>query len=406
MKLSDLQAPDKPKMKMSDVLNGQPESVASEGWEYLENHPFKSVMQGLPETLTGKSMEDRAVDLTESKDFGQSKEKPFDKNLWFVKPVAEAMDVGGQAADIATSPSTYIPAGKIAGKVGEAIAPALTKSLKESAAKSYGKVLGATTKSEKETASKVIPGMVEKKPITFSRGTLQATAEKEMDKSGEALEKSYDDLPKDSKISIVPTIENIKKEQEGLKIKGVLPEVNKVRYAQLDKVKNDLMQVARAREVSPQTLREFRQVYDSHIVESKQGFKMTGRGGARLQAQRFIANDIRRELAQKLPNIAKLNKTYSFWSHMEELLETTGPKEKGALSSIHGFGAVRPEEIHPYLGVFINLGKLVSDNVLWNSISGSLKSRIADTIASGNFGQANKLIDSIKLLTVSKSQGQ
>lgn len=46
----------------SDWVDVQTPSVATEGLGYVTNHPFKSMFQGLPETLTGKTLEQRAVE--------------------------------------------------------------------------------------------------------------------------------------------------------------------------------------------------------------------------------------------------------------------------------------------------------------------------------------------------------
>ena len=46
---------------VDDVKNFKP-SISSEGLGYIGKHPVKSLLQGLPETITGKSMGQMAED--------------------------------------------------------------------------------------------------------------------------------------------------------------------------------------------------------------------------------------------------------------------------------------------------------------------------------------------------------
>lgn len=81
------------------------DSIATQGLGYLKEHPFKSLFQGLPETITGKSMEQRSVDYTQNPKFGQSDIAPFDKNIPNAGNVAMTNMLGGQAIDMATAPA-------------------------------------------------------------------------------------------------------------------------------------------------------------------------------------------------------------------------------------------------------------------------------------------------------------
>lgn len=381
-------------------------SVDSEGWEYIGQHPFKAILQGIPETMTGKSLATDVAEASPQKTFTPQQVEEYKKKWKMAPGEAEKLNLGDQAkyaaasvADAALSPASLMlgPA-ELAAKTAVKGVSKLAPVVKGSSEKSYLKALGPTTIAEKKLAEKVVPELTKRKEFGITRGSLLNKAEENVEKSGEALEKGYEDLPKDSKVSILPAIKTIKDRQEGLKINGVLPDVSKQEWVQLDRVKSDLINVARAREVSPQTLREFRQVLDQSIVGSKKGFVMTGRGGGKLNAQRSMANSLRRVLADKYPDIAKLNKEYSFWSNMNELLSTTAFKEKSPLSSVHAFGAEKvADAAHPYIGIFVNLQKLFSDNVAWNTFSGSMKSRLADLLAKGENVKANSMIlDTLK----------
>lgn len=97
-----------------------PDSIATKGPGYVQQHPVLSLLQGLPQTITGKSMEQRAVESTQNPSFGQSATAPFDKNVPNSGNIALGQLIGGQAVDIATSPSTYL-AGPILKGTGQVL---------------------------------------------------------------------------------------------------------------------------------------------------------------------------------------------------------------------------------------------------------------------------------------------
>lgn len=106
-----------------DELIGKhdPTSVADGGLNYVKEHPFKTVFEPVAKTLTGKSLNDMAMESidTSGKDF-VAPDRPFDRNLPFVQPkiAAETFNKGvvADVADMATTPGSYIPIplGKIA----------------------------------------------------------------------------------------------------------------------------------------------------------------------------------------------------------------------------------------------------------------------------------------------------
>lgn len=112
----------------------QPESMMTEGvLGYAAKHPFKTVLQGAAQTITGKSLEERAHELTAPKEI-----KPGD-TLGYVGSVAgeTAAGIAGSVADMATSPGTYLagPVLKVAGNAAGAIGKAVPEGLKQT---SYG----------------------------------------------------------------------------------------------------------------------------------------------------------------------------------------------------------------------------------------------------------------------------
>lgn len=73
-------------------------------WTQVAQHPFRSAFQGLPETVTGSTLEQDANNLEQSPSMGQSATKPFDKNLGTVVPESMALTTAAQVGDMATAP--------------------------------------------------------------------------------------------------------------------------------------------------------------------------------------------------------------------------------------------------------------------------------------------------------------
>ncbi len=98
----------------------QPDSVATQGLGYVKEHPFKSILQGLPETITGKTMEQRAVESTQAPGYMQSDKAPFDRFIPRARDAAESDILGGQVIDAVTAPANAIvgPMLKGAGMLG------------------------------------------------------------------------------------------------------------------------------------------------------------------------------------------------------------------------------------------------------------------------------------------------
>jgi len=105
----------------------EPESVATMGVDYVRQHPFKSLFQGLPQTLTGKTVEDRAVENINSPDFMQVESAPYDRQIPRAGNAAFNRVVGGQMADMATAPANALaaPVLKGVGMAGGAIKSAV-----------------------------------------------------------------------------------------------------------------------------------------------------------------------------------------------------------------------------------------------------------------------------------------
>ena len=282
----------------------------------------------------------------------------------------------------------------LTGKVGKFAKTQLQKG----AEKSYTKALGPTTTTEKVLASKVVPELAERKPFVWSRGGLQRASEKKLQLASENLEKGYQALGDDAKISVNPILDSISKKQEALKINGVLPPENTALNSRLDSIGGAIIDIAKNDEAPLQVMRQYRQVLDNSVTAGKKVFPTSSRN-VRMDAQRIAGNVIRKEIAKQHPSIGRLNSEFSFWNKMGDLLETTTPKAKSPFNKVGA--AIGNVSGNPAYGLVMrNIGTLFSDNVAWNTLSGSTKARLADALTKGDLKAANFTI--MKLLKPKK----
>lgn len=270
----------------------------------------------------------------------------------------------------------------------------LVGGLREGATKSYGKVLGAVTKGEKEAAGKLVPELTKRKPFVWTRGGLKNAAERKTVLANENLEAAYQALGENVKLEINPILDKISSAQNQLKVAGVLPPENARLNSSLDNIAGTIIEISKTDKTPLQAVRQYRQILDKAVKFGKKSYP-TEMKNIKMEAQRRVANIIRNEIASQHPSVGRANAEFNFWQNLGDLLETTSARGKGFLSKVSvGVGTIAKD---PVSGMFIrNLGSLFSDNVAWNSLSGKMKSTLADSLArnikTGNMKGANKII--------------
>jgi len=282
----------------------------------------------------------------------------------------------------------------LTGKIGKLAKTKIAPILKESATRSYRKVLGkTTTKTEKITAEKLTSQLVNRKPFVWTRSGLKDVAEVKSDIYGNQIDDAWSKLSPNQKVSIKPIVKSINDAQKELEVNGIIIRQNEIEHQALQKMKMDLVNIAEnPNKIFPQTLRTYRQQLDKFTAARKKGFSVSDADSAVLAATKTMANSVRSEIAKQYPDIAKLNKEFNFWNDMYGLLNNTIQKQKSILPKGHIFMTEHLGRI-PYIGIFIrNLGSLVSDNVAWNSLSGSMKLRLSNFLSKGDIKGANLTI--------------
>lgn len=305
-----------------------------------------------------------------------------------------------------------LTAGAVSG--GLSVAGSLfSQALKGSAEKSMSKALGATTKSNKMLSDKVVPGLVEKNTIALTRGSLYNKAAENVDKADQALTDAYGSLPKGIKSDWTPVLQTLEDQKEALKVNGTVMDVGK--YNSLHQVQSDLLNVigggateVKNGSVPIEDARKARQILDG-MVKNKT-FGITGAENDKLNATKEAANAIRSQLAKEHPDIAILNKQFSFWENVQDVVGATMQRTKNQ-TSLSGELAMDTGAVTG--GQMGGLGKIIEGGVVgkllksalqstaWRTTSAVVKSKLADLLASGDVAKATVILQ--KLATPTKA---
>jgi hypothetical protein len=288
--------------------------------------------------------------------------------------------------------------------------------LRESGKREYAQVLGATTKGNKLRSERLVPEMIDRGIVSPTLKGLSERANAEAATAGQAITDAFDNLPQGSRVGLGPiaaalekgaldafTVEN---PQTGARVPmsgeaerglGHIAEINK----SLEKIA----------EVDPQTgemylsagnARRVRQFYDQ-VTKDAGGFEGKNLSDKSIAgAHEMAADAIREELAKNFPDIAKMNKEYSFWKDAARVVDDTlvrkqgqakglGKKIAGAAGAAGGFGTGGLAGAVVGKVALESLESIVSSPA-WRTISAVTKDRIADALSKGNRGAAEHYI--------------
>lgn len=282
--------------------------------------------------------------------------------------------------------------------------------LKNSATRSYSQALGATTRENKAISDKVVPELLERKTVAMTRNTLMNKAAARADLADDALEAGYAKLPQNASTSWRPVLEKLSKAKEDVTVNGVVMDVG--RFRSLDALEKDLLNVigggvkeAKTPIVSVETARKVRQILDRSISQKGKVFGLTGKETDALAVQKLAANSIRSELAKEYPSIDKLNKEFSFWNNVRNVVGDTIQRTKSQTSLAGELatdtGAVVGAAIGGTVGTAVGagmIGKVLNATVkstAWRTTSAVTKMQLANFLASGDIAKAVSLLQRI-----------
>jgi hypothetical protein len=282
-------------------------------------------------------------------------------------------------------------AGKLAGAAFSAIGPAVRRSAEKSVAQ--GIVYGGAPKAVKAQAEKVIPEILDR-PIgdTFAvtKGGMKAKADAAREAAGEAINAAGKLEGRSDLSRIVNALERAKGDfliNEGpKKLVG-----NPKAIANIEAVQNQIRSYGES--LSDEGLRELRRILDDEIAKGK-GFLIDPDARSMLQMKKVASDEIRGLLAEKHPEIARLNKQYTFWANLDDVLADTVQRTRphrglmGALSALSGAtaglasgGGVGKAAI--YAGLFKAV-ESAATSPGWKLASAKVKNQVAEALMGGN----------------------
>lgn len=310
------------------------------------------------------------------------------------KPITPA-SIAGQALETIPAEKLIEGAMKIPGVeqatkfVGERIAAPLM----ESAQKQYARILAPTTMKNKAITGKVVPGLLERGVTALSRKGLLAKGEQALEKAGEAVGAVEESLPRAKSVLTKGITDALNAAKRDFTIKGTNIIAESKAIQAIDDVKNVVENLGKR--ASSESLISLRRIWDSTVAAAKsgKGFLVDDLGNFSLEAKKEATNAIRAELAKKFPNLANVNKEFTFWKSVTDVLDATVQRKTGqaaplsetamraagAAAGLATGGISKAVEGGVLMGA---LQKLVNSTA-WNSISAVQKFNLAKLLAEG-----------------------
>lgn len=280
-----------------------------------------------------------------------------------------------------------------------AISPTAEDALRGSAEKQYAQALAPTTKPNKALTAKVVPELLDRGVTAMSLKGLQAQAAHHISAVGSAIGDAWDNLPAGTSTELEPVYDRLQSaiddthsvaDSAGNMIpKG--PEAERA-IGNISKLQQTLVDVS---EADPATgklvvpvdkIRALRQYFDDIAARAGRysGKDLADQSAA--EAHGIAADSIRSELAKDHPEIAALNKEYSFWKNVHQITSDTISRQQGQSRPL-GVQLARA-------GGFVKAGPLGAEamgaltesvrSTAWRTASAVIKDRLADAIASGS----------------------
>ncbi len=299
---------------------------------------------------------------------------------------------GGDASQIGTSAAL----GAAGPLIGRAIKPIASK-LSASAVKGMTQALAPTTTVMKGKAAKVVPGLLER-GVSGSRPSMLAQAEEGLAATGPAYDSiaaNQGKLPVDTQ-KVVDTLEAMKDKYKVTTTDGTRAAATKGAENAVNLI-TDLQQRIATTEPTLESIRSLRSILGE---ETEKAF---GKLPAEQQVTEKIKDAtykaLKRELGKASPDLAAVDKEYSFWSNVKDVLtateKRTGPQEGGLLKGIGtraatGVGLLGAASGSPQTVALAVVGDGLNRlfaSAAYKSWSAVQKDQLARAMAGGSFDQ-------------------
>jgi hypothetical protein len=298
--------------------------------------------------------------------------------------------------------------------------------LKESGQRQYKQAIlqGGGKESTKELAERITPELIKRGETAFTLKGLDQKAANNVIESGIAIGNAFDSLPATARIDVA-SVEKAIESASNKAFRNTIPStgemVLKGQEAAMGErhVNRILKTLADHAEIDPatgerfitaQNARSLRQYYDE-VLSNSNGFTKDVPNASKAAAHKMAGTAMREELAKTFPDIAKLNKEYSFWKDVQEITGETlfrkqghgkgiGNTVKEAAGAVIGGQLAGPAGIPLGAAAFGALNRITSSTA-WRTVSAVQKEKLANALAKGNRGEAERLIRMISATVTS-----
>lgn len=332
--------------------------------------------------------------------------------------MTENKGVGGVALD------TVI--GGVTGKVGEvatkAVGTILSKSGKamqtagagydaliNSAKKNYETVLGPTTKANKRITQQITGELAERQVTATTRQELWDKAAGQVEKYGEQIQEFYKGLPEDTKVRTDGILKAIDAAKRKLFVKGegayMIPEVNKALFKKYQDLQIEIMSMAKNGNAPIEGVRALRQALDKSIAKTTSTFGITGEESIITEARKGVSNILRNELAKQFPDVAVINKEFTFWSRVQQVLGDTIERKVGQgtplgekiMTAAGGAAGIGSGGVSTGISTAIGIKYLyqLTKSTAWQTLAASMKTKLANALVEGDGMTFSKVMNDV-----------
>ena len=322
---------------------------------------------------------------------------------------SETGDTGAVAAEAAVPAVAAV--GPMALRKGlGAVAPKVSSALESSAAANYEDVLNPTKITTKYQTQKIMPQLLQERPIAMTREGLAEKAAGQADVAGQQIEQQVSGLQGNMKTQ--PVINGLENLRQKYQVNGVSlrPEVD----GAIDTLQDQLRSMSQPGEVpggaegpgeasiSYQDVVKARRILDDAVAEvgGYQGKPLSDTSLANIR--KATANSFREELGNASPDLAAVNAKFHFWNTLGDVLDQTIQRKTGQVNAlpkmetvIAGAGGLAKSGLTGAVGygaAMNALGKAIRSTG-WRTVSAATKAGIADALANGKFDKVGPLLD-------------
>lgn len=343
---------------------------------------------------------------------------------------------GGDPTTMATAAGTQ----GVLGAAGEALtrtgaAKAASEMLKDSAAGQYAQALlrGGGTKGNKlRTEDKLVPELIDRGVKAWTLKGLGNKAQAQIQTYGQAIDDAWRALPDGAAVpadDIMSKLTSIAEETHMIRnAAGELVPMGPqgaTGVANINALKKTIADVSdqikiwdvengveKTMNVIPSgKLRQLRQYFDKVSADAGrfEGRNLADQSTA--AAHSAAADGIREELAKAYPDIAKINKEYSFWKDLSKVVDDTIVRKTGhgpglgatVMKGAAAAGGMASGGVPAAVVGAQTMGMLqrAANSTAWRTVSAVQKDKLANAIARGHRGEAERLIRMISATVTS-----